>query len=98
LINAFGVAFQRNDICSQPALFGSRLPQERADARDGGRGWGKIRDCSKKVTTIVARDRSMRRHHEELASIVPALSLLVPLAGALWVRIKTGCKKGGDQA
>ena len=36
----------------------------------------------------------MRRHHEELASIVPALSLLVPLAGALWVRIKTGRKKG----
>ena len=39
----------------------------------------------------------MRRHHEELASIVPALSLLVPLAGALWVRITTGRKKGGDQ-
>ena len=43
---------------------------------------------------------SVRRHHEELAalpSILPALSLLVPLAGALWVRIKTGRKKGGDQ-
>jgi hypothetical protein len=39
----------------------------------------------------------MRRHHEELTSIVPALSLLVPLAGALWVRIKTGHKKGGDR-
>ena len=28
---------------------------------------------------------------------MPALSLLVPLAAALWVRIKTGRKKGGDQ-
>ena len=34
----------------------------------------------------------MRRHHEELA-ILPALSLLLPLAGALWMRIKTGGKK-----
>lgn len=34
----------------------------------------------------------MRRHHEEFAvapSILPALSLLLPFAGALWVRIKT---------
>ena len=38
----------------------------------------------------------MRRHHEELAatpSIVPALSLLIPFAGALWARIKTAQKK-----
>ena len=38
----------------------------------------------------------MRRHHEELAaapSIVPALSLLIPFAGALWARIKTARKK-----
>ena len=37
----------------------------------------------------------MRRHHEELAavpSIVPALSLLIPFAGALWARIKTARK------
>jgi hypothetical protein len=37
----------------------------------------------------------MRRHHEEIAavpSIVPALSLLIPFAGALWVRIKTAKK------
>jgi hypothetical protein len=34
----------------------------------------------------------MRRHHEEL-SILPALSLLVPFAGALWLRITTGSKK-----
>lgn len=34
----------------------------------------------------------MRRHHEELA----ALSLLLPLAGALWIRIKTGVKKNRD--
>lgn len=37
----------------------------------------------------------MRRHHEEFivaSSIVPALSLLVPFAGALWVRIKTAHK------
>jgi len=31
----------------------------------------------------------MRRHHEEL-SILPTLSLLLPFAGALWLRIKTG--------
>jgi hypothetical protein len=33
----------------------------------------------------------MRRHHEELAAapaIVPALSLLIPFAAALWARIK----------
>jgi hypothetical protein len=38
----------------------------------------------------------VRTHHEELAaapSILPAQSLLVPLAGALWLRIKTGWKK-----
>ena len=42
----------------------------------------------------------MRRHHEELAavpSILPALSLLVPLAGALWLRIKTARKTDRDQ-
>ena len=34
----------------------------------------------------------MRRHHEELIaapSLLPALSLLVPFAVALWARIKT---------
>ena len=38
----------------------------------------------------------MRRHHEELIvapSIVPALSLLIPFAGALWARIKSTRKK-----
>jgi hypothetical protein len=34
----------------------------------------------------------MRSHHEEL-SMLPALSLLVPFAGALWLRITTGGKK-----
>jgi hypothetical protein len=37
----------------------------------------------------------MRSHHEELIaapSLLPALSLLLPLAGALWMRIKTGRK------
>jgi hypothetical protein len=34
----------------------------------------------------------MRRHHEEL-SMLPALSLLLPFAGALWLRIKTGRKE-----
>ena len=38
----------------------------------------------------------MRRHHGGLVSIVPALALLVPLAGALWIRIKTAGRKGGD--
>lgn len=38
----------------------------------------------------------MRSHHEELAaapSIVAGLSLLIPFAGALWLRIKTLRKK-----
>jgi hypothetical protein len=42
------------------------------------------------------KEDRMRRHHEELAavpSIVPALSLLIPFAGALWARIKTAPKK-----
>lgn len=42
----------------------------------------------------------MRRHHEELAaapSIISALSLLVPFAGALWVRIKTARKADRNQ-
>jgi hypothetical protein len=42
----------------------------------------------------------VRRHHEELAaapSILPALALLIPFAGALWARIKTGRKTGADQ-
>jgi hypothetical protein len=50
----------------------------------------------------------MRRHHEELTavpSLVPALSLLIPFAGALWARIKATRKnapppdvppRGGD--
>jgi hypothetical protein len=40
----------------------------------------------------------MRRHHEELAiapSILPALSLLIPFAAALWARIKTA--RSGDR-
>jgi hypothetical protein len=42
-----------------------------------------------------AKGLHMRRHHEGLAaapSIVPALSLLIPFAGALWARIKTARK------
>jgi hypothetical protein len=42
----------------------------------------------------------MRRHHEEFiaaSSIVPTLSLLVPFAGALWVRIKTARKPNPDR-
>jgi hypothetical protein len=35
---------------------------------------------------------AVRRHHEEL-SMLPALSLLLPFAGALWLRIKTGRPK-----
>ena len=37
----------------------------------------------------------MRRHHEELAAVpamLPALSLLLPFAGALWLRIRIGQK------
>jgi hypothetical protein len=34
----------------------------------------------------------LRPHHEELA-MLPALSLLLPFAGALWLRIKTGRRK-----
>lgn len=42
----------------------------------------------------------MRRHHEELVaapSIVPALSLLIPFAGALWARIKAAQKKAPNR-
>jgi hypothetical protein len=42
-------------------------------------------------------ERQMRRHHEELAaapSILPALSLLIPFASALWARVKLGKPKG----
>ena len=38
----------------------------------------------------------MRRHHEEL-TVLPALSLLLPFAGALWLRIVTGRKSDRDQ-
>ena len=38
---------------------------------------------------------AMRQHHEELA-ILPALSLLLPFAAALWMRIKAGSKKARD--
>jgi hypothetical protein len=34
----------------------------------------------------------VRRHHEEL-SMLPAISLLLPFAGALWLRIKAGRPK-----
>jgi hypothetical protein len=33
------------------------------------------------------KEFGMRRHHEEL-SVLPALSLLLPFAGVLWLRIK----------
>jgi hypothetical protein len=42
----------------------------------------------------------MRRHHEELttvASILPALSLLIPFAGALWARVRTSPHKNGPE-
>ena len=38
----------------------------------------------------------MRQHHEEVLaapSILPALSLLIPFAGALWMRIKATQKE-----
>jgi len=38
----------------------------------------------------------MRRHHEELATVpamLSALSLLLPFAGALWLRIRAGGKR-----
>ncbi|HEY7441073.1 MAG TPA: hypothetical protein VH701_01545 [Vicinamibacterales bacterium] len=41
----------------------------------------------------------MRRHHEELAaapSVMSTLSLLIPFAAALWVRIKTVRKPGSQ--
>jgi hypothetical protein len=34
----------------------------------------------------------MRRHHEEIA-MLPALAVLIPFAGALWLRIVTGRRK-----
>ena len=43
----------------------------------------------------------VRQHHEELSavpSILPALALLIPFAGALWARIKIGRKKAADQS
>jgi hypothetical protein len=45
-----------------------------------------------KVRGGTSRVADMRRHHEEIA-MLPALSLLLPFAGALWLRIKTGRKK-----
>jgi hypothetical protein len=42
----------------------------------------------------------MRGHHEELttvSSILPALSLLIPFAGALWARVRTQPHKNGAQ-
>jgi hypothetical protein len=48
-------------------------------------------------TTTTAQDRaerrllnrpiSMRRHHEGAATIVPALVMLLPVAGVLWARL-----------
>jgi hypothetical protein len=38
----------------------------------------------------------MNRHHEEISavtSMLPALSLLIPVAGALWARIKFSNRK-----
>lgn len=38
----------------------------------------------------------MRRHHEELATVpamLPVLSLLLPFAGAWWLRIKGGKRR-----
>lgn len=46
-------------------------------------------------------DTSMRRHHEELAaapSVLPALSMLIPFAGAMWLRIKALGKKHEAQS
>lgn len=44
-------------------------------------------------TQPIGLEAHMSHHHEELVavpSILPALSLLIPLAGALWARIKSG--------
>jgi hypothetical protein len=42
------------------------------------------------------REAHMNRHHEEISavtSMLPALSLLIPVAGALWARIKFSNRK-----
>jgi hypothetical protein len=65
---------------------------------------GKTRDYRKK-SRHEPEGRNMdqgqkRRHHEELAaapSILPALSLLIPFAGALWARITSTKKTSGPQ-
>lgn len=44
---------------------------------------------------------SIRRHHEELIaapSILPALSMLIPFAGIMWLRIKALRKKDVAQS
>ena len=78
-----------NDLCwmSFHRLSIAGIPahaRERAPAR-----------CQESVSSS-APEISMRRHHEEI-TILPALSLLLPFAGLLWLRIKGGRKKGPDR-
>jgi hypothetical protein len=51
------------------------------------RGTEKIRGVGEEV--------GMRRHHEEI-TVLPALSLLLPFAGALWLRIKMAGRKNRE--
>jgi hypothetical protein len=81
----------RNGVCSpqenRPALLGNCASSGACDAEYSERG-------AKNPRHVVRRSR-MRRHHEELA-VLPALSLLLPFAGALWLRIKAVSKKSRD--
>lgn len=56
---------------------------------------GNIRAPGEKSAMLDSGD-DVRGHHEEIA-MLPALSLLLPFAGALWLRIKLGSKKDRDQ-
>jgi hypothetical protein len=55
-------------------------------------GFGEIPPAPRISAQRLGSSTEMRRHHEEIA-MLPALSLLLPFAGALWLRIKTGRKK-----
>jgi hypothetical protein len=55
---------------------------------------GKYR-CRSAFARRHIEEDDMRRHHEEIA-MLPALTLLLPFAGVLWLRIRTGSKKPRD--
>jgi hypothetical protein len=93
---------RRADFFGRPGNFPRRASCAAPVARSLDSVWFVIAEDSEDGILLATSPVAiMRRHHEELVvapSIIPALALLLPFAGALWARIKAGRGPGRESA